>query len=87
MSNIPDIHVMEDFQNLQALVMEDIGGEQTRHLAEYFQTAADKSQEMQLHSTDFEQKEFARLLHEAYLAARHIVLVAWEKIHGTTLAV
>jgi hypothetical protein len=83
----PSINVIEDFQNLQMLVFDDVAGDKTRHMAGYFADAADKSLTMQVQSTDFEQKEFARMIHEAYVAAQRILLTAWEKAHGAALVV
>jgi hypothetical protein len=84
---VPPIDVIEDFQNLQMLVFDDVAGDKTRHMANYFEDAANKSKEMQLQSTDFEQKEFARMIHEAFAAAKRILLTAWERAHGAALVV
>jgi hypothetical protein len=86
-STVPDINVIEDFQNLQMLVFDDVAGDKTRHMAGYFEVAASKSLEMQMQSTDYEQKEFAGMVHEAYVAAKRILLAAWEKAHGASLVV
>jgi hypothetical protein len=81
----PPIDLVEDFKTLQMLIFDDIGGEKTRRLVNYFDEASLKSQEMQVQSTDFEDKEFARMIHEAFLAARRIVLLAWKTAHGSEL--
>jgi hypothetical protein len=86
-ANVPDINVIEDFQNLQMLIFDDVAGDKTRHMAGFFENAAQKSLELQLQSTDHEQKEFAGTVHEAYLAAKNILLIAWEKAHGAALVV
>jgi hypothetical protein len=83
---IPPIDVLDDFKSLQAAVHEDDSGEKTRLIVRYFDDAAAKSQEMQLHADGSEEREFARLISEAFQAARRIVLAAWERSHTTTLA-
>ena len=44
------------------------------------------SQQMQLRATDFEEKNFAGLVSDAFAASRRIVLLAWQKTHGRELA-
>lgn len=80
-------NLLEDFQTLEATIADDRGGDKTRSLVEYFRMAQTKSQEMRLHTQDYEQKEFARLLHEAFAASSRIVLAAWQKAHGAELHV
>jgi hypothetical protein len=79
------INVIEDFRTLQINMLDDKSGERTAKLARYFAEAADKSQQMRLQSSDFEQKEFAGQMHDAFVAARHIVQTFWEKAHATQL--
>ncbi len=81
----PEIDMVQDFRDLQTLVFEDVAGDKTRGLTEYFEQAAQKSLQLQISSTDFEQKEFARMVHEAFLAAKRIVIFAWAKAHGSDL--
>ncbi|AKJ27833.1 hypothetical protein [Caldimonas brevitalea] len=83
----PPVNLVSDFQALQMTIFEDPSGEKTRSLAEYFRQAETKSLEMQLHSSDFEEKEFARLVSDAFGASRRIVLAAWAKAHGSELTV
>ena len=82
----PPADLLVDFDKLQATVNDDTTGEKTRRLAKYFAQAETLSQQMQLRATDFEEKNFAGLVSDAFAAARRIVLVAWQKTHGRELA-
>jgi hypothetical protein len=82
----PSIDIIEDFRSMHTAITEDDLGDKTRKLVEYFENAALKSKELHLHSTDQEQKTFSHMLNEAFVAARSIVLAAWEKAHGSPLA-
>ncbi len=82
----PSIDIIEDFRSMNLTINEDSLGEKTRRLVHYFENAALKAKELHIHSTDDEQKTFSRMLNEAFVAARSIVLDAWEKAHGSALA-
>jgi len=81
----PPIDLINDFQALQVTIFEDEAGEKTRRMVEYFRQAETRSREMELRTQDFEQKRFARMLHEAFGACSRIVLAAWQKAHGMEL--
>jgi len=83
----PPIDLITNFQSLQTDVQEDTSGEKTRRLVTYLKEAETKSIAMKLHTLDYEEKEFARLLHEAFGASSRIVLAAWQKAHGAELDV
>lgn len=82
----PPIDLIGDFQSLQMTILEDETGDKTRRMVDYFREAETRSKELQLRTTDFEQKEFARLLNDAFGASSRIVLAAWQKAHGAELA-
>lgn len=82
----PPVSLIEDFKNLQLTILQDVAGEKTRSIVAYFRSASLRSQEMQLRATEFEEKEFAGLLREAFEAASRIVLSAWHKAHGAELS-
>lgn len=81
----PPVNLIQDFQTLQMTIFEDKAGDKTRALVGYFREAEMKSLEMRLKTSDFEQKEFASLLNEAFAASSRIVLSAWQKAHGAEL--
>jgi hypothetical protein len=81
----PSIDLINDFQALQVTIFEDEAGEKTRRMVEYFKQAETSSRGMELRTQDFEQKRFAKMLHEAFGACSRIVLAAWQKAHGTEL--
>jgi hypothetical protein len=83
----PPANLVEDFHALQMTIFEDKAGDRTRQLVSYFRQAEQKSLEMQLHTPDYEQKQFAKMLSDAFGASSRIVLAAWEKAHGAELMV
>lgn len=83
---VPPAEVIDDFPSLQANIADDKAGSKTQRLLRCFDEAAVQSQQMQLQCTDYEQKEFARLMHDAFAGAQRIVTRAWEKTHGMPLA-
>jgi hypothetical protein len=82
----PSIDIIEDFRTMNLTINEDSLGEKTRKLVVYFENAALKSKELYIQSSDTEEKAFSSMLNEAFVAARSIVLDAWEKAHGSALA-
>jgi len=84
---LPPAGLLEDFQALEAAIDDDAAGDQTRALVTYFRQAEVKSQELGLRTQDYEEKQFARLLHEAFAAASRIVLANWADAHGAELTV
>ena len=82
----PPAALLADIDQLQATVNGDTSGDKTRRLAQYFAQAETLSQQMRLRATDFEEKNFAALVSEAFAASRRIVLLAWQKTHGRELA-
>jgi hypothetical protein len=82
----PPVNLINDFQSLQMTIFEDQAGDKTRGMVAYFKQAETRSREMELHTQDYEQKQFARMLHEAFAASSRIVLAAWQKAHGAELA-
>jgi hypothetical protein len=82
----PQIDLLSDFKTLQLMIFDDVIGDQTRRLVEYFDDAVVKSKEMQKESKDNANKEFARLVTDAFMASKRIVLFAWKKAHGADLA-
>jgi hypothetical protein len=83
----PPIDLLKDFETLQMMIFDDVAGDKTRRLVGYFEEASNKSLEMQVQSVEFEDKEYARLIHEAFVAAKRIVLVAWKTAHQSELVV
>jgi hypothetical protein len=83
----PPVNLIQDFQSLHTMILEDQKGDRTRELVEYFKKSEAQSLEMQLHAEEFEQKQFAQMLHEAFGAAARIASSAWEKAHKTPLPV
>lgn len=83
----PPINFVSDFQSLHVSISEDKSGEKTRGMLEYLKQAELRSREMELRTQDYEQKKFARLLHEAFGASSRIVSTAWQKAHGADLVV
>lgn len=82
----PPIDLINDFQALQVTIFEDQTGEKTRSMVEYFKQAETSSRQMELRTQDYEQKRFAKMLHEAFGACSRIVVAAWQKAHGAELA-
>jgi 5S rRNA maturation endonuclease (ribonuclease M5) len=81
----PPADLIENYTELKLLIDSDISGEKTRQFIQYLDEASIKSQEMQVQSTDFEEKEFSQMAHESFLASKRIVLAAWKQAHGTDL--
>jgi hypothetical protein len=84
---LPPQALVAAFQDLQLTVFEDRDGDRTRDLIRYFQAAEIQSQEMQIRSMDFEEKQFARQLSEAFAASGRILQKAWQQAHGHDLTV
>jgi hypothetical protein len=82
----PPIDLINDFQALQVTIFQDETGEKTRRMVEYFKQAETSSRQMELRTQDYEQKRFAKMLHEAFGACSRIAQAAWQKAHGTELA-
>ncbi|MFN3493351.1 MAG: hypothetical protein ACK40L_02475 [Hydrogenophaga sp.] len=80
-----DINMVEDFQNLHVLMFDDVSGENTRLIAEYFQEAADKVSEIMAGYTSDDEKNLGIAVKSAFDAARRIVLKTWERCHGSEL--
>jgi hypothetical protein len=83
----PPADLIQDYEQLKPLIENDISGEKTLRLVEYFDEAAIKCQEVQVQSTDFEDKEFARMASECFKSSKRIVLKAWKQKHGSELNV
>jgi hypothetical protein len=83
----PPINFVGDFQSLHVSIVEDKAGDKTRSMLEYLKQAELRTREMELRTQDYEQKQFARLLHEAFGASTRIVSAAWQKAHGADLVV
>lgn len=82
----PPLNVIANMEALQEAIANDPSGDETRKLVAYFHDASLKSTEMKLHTQDFQQKEFARALDEAFAASARIISAAWQKAHGRELA-
>jgi len=83
----PPVNLIADFQALQLTIADDRSGDKARQMVDYLKTSELKCQEIGLHSTDFEEKQFARMLSEAFDAAGRIVLSAWRKANDSDLLV
>lgn len=83
----PPASLIDDFKDLQTTILQDIEGNKTRELVEYFGQAELKSREMQLRTVDYGQKQHAQLLCDAFAASSRILLMAWHKAHGAELHV
>lgn len=83
----PPTSLIDDFKDLQMTIFQDREGEKTRQLVDYFAQAETKSREMQLRTLDYEQKQFAQTLSDAFAASSRILLAAWQRVHGSDLCV
>jgi hypothetical protein len=83
----PPSSLIDDFKDLQLTIFQDQEGEKTRKLVDYFRQAEIKSREMQIRTVDYEQKQFAQMLSDAFAASSRILLAAWQKAHGSDLHV
>lgn len=83
----PPTHLIDDFKDLQMTIFQDREGDKTRTLVDYFRQAETKSREMQLRTLDYEQKQFAQTLGDAFAASSRILLTAWQRTHGSDLCV
>ncbi|ARN20771.1 hypothetical protein [Piscinibacter gummiphilus] len=83
----PPVSLVDDFKDLQMTIFQDRDGDKTRQLVAYFRQAEIKSREMQLRTTEYEQKQYAQMLADAFAASTRILLAAWQKAHGSDLHV
>jgi hypothetical protein len=83
---VPPAELIDDFPALKTDIENDRTGEKTRRLLRFFGEAAVQSQEMQLQSAEYGEKEFARLMHDCFSAAQRIVSRTWESTHRAPLA-
>jgi hypothetical protein len=83
----PPASLIDDFKSLQMTIFEDLSGDKTRQLVDYFRQVEIKSREMQVRTADYEQKQFAQILSDAFAASSRILLSAWQKTHGSELHV
>jgi ribosomal protein S4 len=81
----PPINIVEQFHSLHDAIASDQHGDHTRELIAYFRESERKAQELQLRTGDYEEKQFAGQLQDAYAASIRIVMAAWEKSHGVEL--
>jgi hypothetical protein len=81
----PPENLIADFQALQLSIAEDRDGSRTREIYEYMTSCEEKCLEMEIRSTEYEEKHFARMLAEAFAGSAQIVLLAWKKAHGREL--
>ncbi len=84
---MPPINLVEDFQSLQLVIFDDKFGEKTRSLVQYFEEAASKSASLRMQTMDYEAKQYAQMLEDAFEASKRIVMHAWQKAHGAPLHV
>lgn len=82
----PTAEIVEDFKALQSATFDDPCGDRLRRLVGYFEAAEMNAMQMRLQSPDFEQKELAGMLCEAFAATKRIVLAAAEKASQGALA-
>jgi hypothetical protein len=82
---VPSSDLTGDLQSLQETVSDDVSGDKTRRLLAYFRNAETTSREMQLHSSDFEEKHFAGMVSDAFGASSRILAASWRKAHGREL--
>jgi hypothetical protein len=83
----PPTTLIDDFKDLQLTILQDQEGDKTLQLVDYFRHAEIKSREMQLRTVDYEQKQFAQMLADAFGSSSRILLTAWQKAHGSDLQV
>ncbi|AEG94095.1 hypothetical protein [Ramlibacter tataouinensis] len=83
----PPSSLLDDFKDLQMTILDDKDGEKTRKLVDYFRQAEIKSREMQLRTLDYERKQFAQMLSDAFASSSRILMKAWQKAHGSELHV
>jgi hypothetical protein len=83
----PPVSLIDDFKDLQTTIFEDREGDRTRKLVDYFRQAEIKSRELQIRTVDYEQKQFAQMLGDAFAASSRILLAAWQKAHSVELRV
>ena len=82
----PPADLLADFDALEPALARDRGGDKARRLAAWFQQAELECRQSELRSTDFEQKELVRQQGEALATSRRVLLAAWNKLHGSELA-
>lgn len=82
---LPPQALVAAFEDLQLTIFQDRDGDRTRDLVRYFQAAEIKSQELQIRTLDFEEKQFARQLGDAFAASGRILQKAWQQAHGHEL--
>lgn len=75
----PPADIAEDFRALQSTQFDDPSDDRLRRLLDYFDSCEMKAMQMRIQSADFEQKELAGMLADAFAAAKRIVQVASEK--------
>lgn len=81
----PPSDLVADLANLSTSVGGDTSGAKTRRLIAYLNEAEVAAQEQGLRSTDFEEKNFAVQLTEAFRASKGMLQSAWQKLHDREL--
>lgn len=82
----PPADLLADFDALEPALSRDKEGGKARRLAAYFEQAELECRRVELHSTDFEEKELLRIQGEAFTVSRRVLLATWNKLHGSDLA-
>ncbi len=83
---LPPPDLVGEFESLEAALKGDASGDKARRLSAYFAAVETEARATQLRSTDFEEKELAGMLAEAFAATGRVVSAAWSKFHGRELA-
>jgi hypothetical protein len=83
----PPVNLIADFQDLQLAISNDRSGDKTRQMLDYLKESEQKCLEIHLRSAEFEEKQFAKMLQEAFAAATEITRTGWQKAHDAELAV
>lgn len=83
-ADLADVFASGD--DLEKRIADDRGGDLVRQLYAYFKHAEQQCLELKLRTTEYEQRHFAELLHEAFAASSRMVLGAWEKKHERQFA-
>lgn len=82
---LPPAELAADFDSLEAALGADASGERARRLARYFAQVELESRQAQVRSVDFDEKQRAGLLAEAFAGLQRTVAAAWSRLHGREL--
>ena len=81
----PPALLQAQFNELETTVGGDVSADKTRQLISYLEQAELSSREWQLKLTDFEERQFAGSVVEAFGAAKRILIRQWQLKHEREL--